>query len=161
VNVKPVGNGQAVLKYLAPYVYRVAISDNRIVDGDERAVTYRVRPTGARRCVTRTVPGERFVQGFAQHILPQHFRKVRHYGWMHGTSRMTLDRVRWRVWLSLGWTYWLGSGVAPPPDVIPAVHPRCRHCGGPLVLVSIITADGRCLSGRTLPHHVVSYLDSG
>ncbi len=32
VNIKPVGDGQAVLKYLAPYVYRVAISDNRIVD---------------------------------------------------------------------------------------------------------------------------------
>jgi hypothetical protein len=30
VNVKPVGDGQAVLKYLAPYVHRVAISNNRI-----------------------------------------------------------------------------------------------------------------------------------
>ena len=30
VNIKPVGSGGAVLKYLAPYVYRIAISDNRI-----------------------------------------------------------------------------------------------------------------------------------
>ena len=36
VNIKPVGNGEAVLKYLAPYVQRVAISDNRIVSVDEQ-----------------------------------------------------------------------------------------------------------------------------
>jgi len=41
VDIKPVGNGQAVLKYLAPYVHRVAISDSRIVACDEISVTYR------------------------------------------------------------------------------------------------------------------------
>ena len=44
VDIKPVGNGQAVLKYLAPYVYRVAISDNRIEAIDEHGVSYRSRP---------------------------------------------------------------------------------------------------------------------
>ncbi|QEG02746.1 Putative transposase [Stieleria maiorica] len=39
VNIKPVRDGRAVLKYLAPYVYRVAISDNRIVSVDEQGVT--------------------------------------------------------------------------------------------------------------------------
>jgi len=45
VNIKPVGNGQAVLKYLAPYVYRVAICDNRIHSVDEQGVTYPKAPT--------------------------------------------------------------------------------------------------------------------
>ncbi len=48
VNIKPVGDGQAVLKYLAPYVYRVAISDNRIVSVDDQGVTYKVKPSGKR-----------------------------------------------------------------------------------------------------------------
>nr|WP_147871694.1 transposase [Stieleria maiorica] len=39
MNIKPVGDGRAVLKYLAPYVYRVAISDNRNVSVDEQGVT--------------------------------------------------------------------------------------------------------------------------
>ena len=39
VDIKPVGDGSAVLKYLAPYVYRVAISDKRIVAVDETHVT--------------------------------------------------------------------------------------------------------------------------
>ena len=47
VNIKPVGNGQAVLKYLAPYIYRVAISDHRIESVDERGVSYRVKPSGS------------------------------------------------------------------------------------------------------------------
>jgi hypothetical protein len=42
VDVEPVGNGQAVLKYLAPYVYRVAISDKRILDCTPNGVTYSV-----------------------------------------------------------------------------------------------------------------------
>ena len=45
VDVKPVGGGQSVLKYLAPYVYRVAISDNRIESCDDRSVTYRWKPS--------------------------------------------------------------------------------------------------------------------
>jgi Putative transposase len=61
VNVKPVGNGQAVLKYLALYVYRVAISDSRVVDCDETSVTFRFRPTKSRSMETGTVSGVRFV----------------------------------------------------------------------------------------------------
>ena len=30
VHRKPVGNGNSALKYLAPYIYRVAITNNRI-----------------------------------------------------------------------------------------------------------------------------------
>lgn len=70
VNIKPVGNGQAVLKYLAPYIYRVAICDNRILSVDEQGVTYRVKPSGERVYKTRHLDGESFVRAFAQHIPP-------------------------------------------------------------------------------------------
>jgi len=161
VNVKPVGNGQAVLKYLAPYVFRVAICDNRIEDCNETSVTYRYTPSKSKSSKTRTVAGERFVQGFAQHVLPKGFRKVRHYGWCASNARNTLDRVRWLVWLSLGWTYWLASTVAPQPEPHSPRGPRCKHCGGHLKLTRIIDADGRTLMSRPLPNHGVPYLDSG
>lgn len=82
VDIKPVGNGQAVLKYLAPYVYRVAISDNRIENVGEDSVTYRVTPSGAKRSKNRTVNGNEFVRGFLQHALPSGFQKLRYYGFM-------------------------------------------------------------------------------
>ncbi len=47
VDVEAVGDGRATLNYLAPYVYRVAISNNRIVAVDESSVTYRFTPTGS------------------------------------------------------------------------------------------------------------------
>ena len=70
VNIKPVSNGAAVLKYLAPYVYRVAISDKRIKSVDDDGVTYRVKPSGETYYVDRRLSGQQFVRAFAQHILP-------------------------------------------------------------------------------------------
>ena len=156
VDIKPVGDGQAVLKYLAPYVYRVAISDARIVSCDDQSVTYRYTPTGQRRAVERPVSGEAFVRSFAQHILPRHFQKVRHYGWMSANSKLTFDSLRWLVWLFLGWTFWLGSGHAPQPEKLPQrERPQCPCCGGPLWIVDVVNVN--C---RALVEHSQSYLDS-
>jgi len=159
VDVEPVHDGRAVLKYLAPYVFRVAISDKRIMDCSETSVTYRYTPSGTRSTLTRTVEGWKFVRGFLQHVLPNGFRKLRHYGWMASNSRTTLDRVKWLVWLYLGWTYWLASGVAPQPER----HQnriRCKDCGGELCVIAMTYAGGRVIC-RMLPDHATSFLDSG
>ena len=161
VDVEPVGNGQTVLKYLAPYVYRVAISDKRILDCTADGVTYAWKPSKSNRWRKRTVTGREFMQGFAQHILPHGFRKVHYYGWCAANSRTTRDMVRWLVWLFLGWTYWLGSGIAPQPERRTPQAPRCSHCGGDLELKGVIDNKGRVLGRRSLPEHATDYLDSG
>ena len=33
---------------------------------------------------------------------------------MSSNSRFDIEKIRWLVWLWLGWTYWLGSGVVVP-----------------------------------------------
>ena len=166
VNVKPVSDGRAVLKYLAPYVFRVAISDNRILECTDESVTYKYTPSGTKTTKTRTVDGVKFVRGFLQHTLPKSFLKVRYYGWMASNSRTTRDRVKWLVWLFLGWTFWLGSGVAPQPDRYESKRPPCEHCGGTLHLIAITDGSGRVLVSRVLPspalaEHATNYLDSG
>ena len=85
---------QKLLKYLAPYVFRVAISDNRILECTESTVTYQYTPSGTTKVLTKTVAGWKFARGFLQHVLPKGFRKVRHYGWMASNSRTTLERVK-------------------------------------------------------------------
>jgi hypothetical protein len=161
VDIKPVGSGQAVLKYLAPYVYRVAISNNRILACDEHSVTYRYTPSGSKCSLTRTVEGPQFVRGFLQHVLPSGFQKVRHYGWMSPNNRVSLDLVRWLVWLFLGWTYWLGSGHAPPPK--PRLRPdaKCPDCGATLVLIAMTIRQAGRVRVKMLPEHAPKYLDSG
>ena len=88
VNIKPVGHGEAVLKYLAPYVYRVAISDNRIKQVDDAGVKYLVKPSGKSHYRSAHLDGESFVRAFAQHILPPGFQKVRYYGFMSPNNKL-------------------------------------------------------------------------
>lgn len=156
VDIQPVGNGQAVLKYLAPYVHRVAISDSRIVDSDASSVTYLYKPTKSNLFRTRRVEGGEFVRGFVQHTLPPGFQKIRHYGWMSANCRVSLDEVKWLVWLFLGWTYWLASGYAPQDPPLPKPKVRCAACGGKMRVVGIIFH----LVGA-LSEHAPAYLDSG
>jgi hypothetical protein len=157
VDIKPVSDGQAVTKYLAPYVYRVAISDNRIVACDEVSVTYRYTPSGKKHAKSRTVDGTEFVRGFVQHSLPKGFQKVRHYGWQSPNSRIAFECVKWLVWLFRGWCFWLGSGHAPQPAPWKSLV-RCAECGGPMQIVGVWHFD---MSRSALPEHSLGYLDSG
>ncbi len=154
VDVEAVGDGRAALKYLAPYVYRVAISNNRIVAVDESSVTYRFTPTGSQQSVTRTVPGNEFVRGFLQHTLPRNFHRLRYYGFASQNSKLSMGWVRMLVWFYRGWRYLLAKHVPPEPIEKPPV--RCHECGGEMRLVAI--TDG---SGALLYNHPLPYLDSG
>lgn len=156
VDIEPVGDGRATLKYLAPYVFRVAISDKRIVTCDEQSVRFRYTPSDTKRTTTRTVSGKEFVRGFLQHVLPTGFQKVRYYGWMSSNSKLKLDLVRWLVWLYLGWTYWLASGHAPQQPIAETIQRRCIKCGRPMRIVEVVT-----WRLETLSEHALAYLDSG
>jgi len=156
VDIEAVGDGRAVLKYLAPYIYRVAISDKRIVACDESSVTFRYTPSKSKVSKTRPVNGSEFVRGFVQHVLPRGLQKVRYYGWMSSNAKIDLDEVRWLVWLFLGWTFWLASGHAPQEEPIERKPLRCAKCGGTMRIVEIVNVN--C---RALIEHSTDYLDSG
>ncbi len=99
------GSGeQAVLDYLARYVFRIAITNARIVCLDAAGVTfaYRDRKTGRRR--TCRLSGEEFMRRFLQHVLPRGFHKVRYFGLWHPAHRQDAERVRQMLQLQ-----------APPP----------------------------------------------
>jgi hypothetical protein len=155
VNIKPVGGGESVLKYLAPYVYRVAVSDSRIVSVDEQGVSYRVKPSGKKRYEVRRLAGQEFVRSFCQHILPSGFQKVRYYGFMSSNCKLQLERVRWLVWLWKGWTYWLGSGMFQPKVIKPS-GPTCRDCGGELELIAITNERGGLVWRKPLADHLLT-----
>jgi hypothetical protein len=156
VDIESVGDGHAVLKYLAPYVNRVAISDNRIVACDETSVTFRYKPSKSKTYKTRTVVGTEFVRGFVQHTLPPRFQKIRYYGWMSSNSKVSLDEVKWMVWMFLGWTFWLASGHVPQKPPRQPSELRCALCGGRMRVVHVTFEATEVLS-----EHALAYLDSG
>lgn len=140
VHCQPVGDGRRALRYLAPYVYRVAISNRRILncepgpDGLGR-VTLTYRKRGSRRERKLTVTADEFIRRFLQHVLPTGFQKVRHYGFAHPRQRIEREWLKMLVTLTLHLVYVLLVAVTP----LPAKHvPRCAHCGGELTCVGFL-----------------------
>jgi hypothetical protein len=130
VHSQAVGDGRASLKYLAPYVFRVAISDRRIVSCDDGQVTFRYCRSGSNRQRQMTVDPFEFIRRFLQHVLPSGLQKVRHYGFLSPNSRRSIDAVRWLVTLYYRLIYVL---LAKLPQEIPnQPRIRCAECGGPM-----------------------------
>jgi Putative transposase len=80
---RPVGGPQQVLRYLANYTHRVALSNCCIVAVDERrqrvTFTYRdYRHGSPRKDLTLSVL--EFIRRFSLHILPSGMLRIRHYG---------------------------------------------------------------------------------
>lgn len=94
VHCKAVGSGQSALKYLAPYIFRVAISNRRILKLENDRVTFRYRATDTGQERLCTLAAEEFIRRFLQHILPKGFVKVRYYGFFSSGSRPRLAAIR-------------------------------------------------------------------
>ena len=159
VDVQAVGNGQAVLKYLAPYVNRVAISNKRILAVDDESVTYCFTPSGSRKSLQRPVSGQEFVRGFLQHTLPSKFQRIRYYGWASPNCKLKFQYVQMLVWFYLGWCWLMKEQQPIEVPIKPIV--RCNECGGQMHLTAITDGDGRVIYRKPLEQHALSYLDSG
>lgn len=81
------GNTRAVVRYLARYTSRIAMSNQRIlkVDREERTVTFSWKDykDGGRR-KDQTLPGSKFIRRFLRHLVPEGLRRIRYYGWLAG-----------------------------------------------------------------------------
>ena len=78
------GHGaEAVLRYLARYVFRVAITEGRIVGLDDDGVTIRHKHRASGRWHTTRLSGHEFMRRFLQHVLPKGLHKVRYSGLWH------------------------------------------------------------------------------
>jgi len=93
VHCQPVGDGRTALKYLAPYIFRVALSNRRIVQVENDQVTFRYK-TNSGQTKFCTLPAEKFIHRFLQHVLPKSFVKVRYYGFFSPTLRKNLEPLR-------------------------------------------------------------------
>jgi hypothetical protein len=133
VHSRATGDGRASLRYLAPYVFRVAIGDHRIVSCDDGEVTFTYRRVGSNRPRKMTLDAMEFLRRFLQHVLPAGFQKVRHYGFQSPNSGTLLEALRWLVTVALGAIFTLKTEPAEQPAAIPV--PRCPVCGGPMCLL--------------------------
>ena len=136
VNCQAVASSDATLKYLAPYVFKVAISNSRIVRVQDRTVLIRYRKPHSERSRILALDVMEFIRRFLQHVLPTGFMKIRYYGFMNPNCAVALDRIRDLIELSYGFAVDLPVPEVEPPHrsylsnlwrVAEATLGRCRR----------------------------------
>jgi hypothetical protein len=127
---KPVGQrAPSVLRYLARYTHRIAISESRLLGMDRDRVYFGAKDYadgGQRR--TLALRGEEFIRRFLLHILPRGFMRVRHYGFLancHRRRKLALIRECLAEETGLSPT----AVTAPPPGFPRRVMGLCPACG--------------------------------
>lgn len=93
-NVQKVGSGKQALLYLSRYVFRVAISNDRIERFDGSHVTFRWKDSSTGATRRTTLDACDFLGRFLQHVLPRGFKKVRYFGLWAPAHRAELAVVR-------------------------------------------------------------------
>ena len=78
---KPFGGVDRVVEYLGKYTHRVALSNNRLIDDNNGAITFRCKDHKTGLFTRRlTLEAGEFIRRFLQHILPCGFYKIRYFG---------------------------------------------------------------------------------
>jgi Putative transposase/Transposase zinc-binding domain len=85
---RPFGGPEQVLKYLARYTHRVAISNSRMVSLDDGRVSFQWKDYAAgNNTKTMTLDATEFIRRFLLHVLPGGFVRIRHYGFLANRAR--------------------------------------------------------------------------
>ena len=79
---------EQVLKYLARYTHRVAIANSRITAANSDSVSFRYQDyAGGHRHRVMKLDSVEFLRRFLQHVLPNRFVRIRHYGLLANRAR--------------------------------------------------------------------------
>lgn len=127
VHCQPAGSGLETVRYLAPYVFKVAISNSRIVKVEDRRVYLKYRKPGSHRWRTASLDVMEFIRRFLQHVLPTGFVKVRYYGLLHPCSAVSLDTIRFLIIAAQGFEVYYKE-----PEPVKKTFHVCSDCGGNL-----------------------------
>jgi hypothetical protein len=137
----PFGGPEYVLKYLARYTHRVAITSSRLLSLDNGRVTFRWRDSRhGNQTKSMTLDGVEFIRRFLLHILPSGFMKIRHFGFLANRNRssaLALCRQHLNA----------PSPADGPPTILTreqqsAVERRCPVClAGVLRIVEWVSVD--------------------
>ncbi|MCB0183894.1 MAG: transposase [Caldilineaceae bacterium] len=141
VHSKSVGHGETAAAYLADYLFRVGISNSRIVKLENDEVTFWYTNRQTKRRVYVTLPVFTFIDRFLPHILPKGFVKVRYYGFLAPGNRQRLALARELLAAD-------HRTVSQTTAEIEADCNRqlgqCPRCGGTLYLVEQLPPRARC-----------------
>src|SRR5208337_3997615 len=140
---RPFGGPEEVLRYLARYTHRVAISNRRLVSLDDKRITFKwkdYRLQGPERYnKLMTLDTHEFIRRFLMHVLPAGFHRIRYYGFLTSQTRArNIARIRELLTLPLIPVDAIKAANAKPEE------PKTPHLMRPALLRDS-TNDARCL----------------
>lgn len=152
VHVQPIGTGAQATLYLSRYVYRVALTNQRLVHFTDGRITFRYTHARSQESRSVTLPVDGFLTRFLQHILPRGLTKIRWYGLLSPGRRRALERARQLLALHAAARSLSiipipaapsDATTSPAVDASPALAPHALCCPvcrrGPCVLVQRYT----------------------
>lgn len=142
VNCQPVGASEQSIKYLAPYVFKVAISNSRIVKVENRKVFFKYKKPRSNRWRTMALDVMVFLRRFLQHVLPTGFMKIRYYGFMSSGSSVSLEKISAHIELAFGFQIQTLKTEIELPQL-----PTCPNYDGPLKYIASILSFNLIPSG--------------
>ena len=137
VDSEAVGDGTSTLKYFAPYVIRGPVSNWRVTSCndaeslDDATLQLQVKRSGTRQYRAMPLSVTEFIRRWLLHVLPAGLHRVRHYGFMHSSSKRSLEELRVLIAVSLGQLVYLLS----QEQIVMAEEAQmsCPHCGGAMI----------------------------
>lgn len=90
----PKGKAENVIEYVGRYSFRVAISNDRIVDVKDGLVTFEYKDYKDNSKIKQmTITAEEFIRRFLLHVLPDNFTKIKHYGILSNRNKKNNIRL--------------------------------------------------------------------
>jgi hypothetical protein len=139
----PFGGPEQVLKYLARYTHRVAISNNRLIALQDGEVTFRWKDYSHEgKQKTMTLNAIVFIRRFLLHVLPAGFVRIRHYGFL--ANRVCRKKLELCRTMLLDTMTPCGPGAEPTPEPKETREGelavlRCPTCGeGRMIVIEIL-----------------------
>jgi Putative transposase/Transposase zinc-binding domain len=135
---RPFGGPKEVLRYLARYTHRVAISNRRLVACNEKGVTFKwkdYRLEGRARYQVMTLATHEFIRRFLMHVLPAGFHRIRYYGLLASGKRAdNIARARELLTLPIIPVDAIKAADANADQPQTPEH-RCPCCGGRMIII--------------------------
>jgi len=142
IHTKPhLQKADTVLRYLACYTHRTAISLSRIESVDQTSVRFRWKDYRDGQTKTMALPGEEFLRRFLLHVLPKGLMRIRHYGYLANRVRVKhLNHIRQRLATH--------SGSDTLTDKPASIRSECRKDRCPKCKSGYLHLVGEILSAR-------------
>jgi ssDNA-binding Zn-finger/Zn-ribbon topoisomerase 1 len=135
---RPFGGPKEVLRYLARYTHRVAISNRRLIACDDNRVTFKwkdYRIEGPERYKVMTLATHEFIRRFLIHVLPAGFHRIRYYGLLASGKRAhNIARARELLALPLLPIEAIKAASTNTNEPQTPKYP-CPCCGGPMIII--------------------------